>query len=82
MTTIEELHNILEKTHYRSGFPGINGRAWTRLHDNGIRTIYDLCQKYYQGTGTFEAWYQETTGVSDIDTEECVRALKTKFDRI
>jgi len=50
----EEIHALLEKNQYRSGLPGISYRSWKRLHDAGIRTIYDLIEKYKSGDPTFQ----------------------------
>ena len=57
--TLKQIDSCLEENKYRSGFPGMNGRAWTR-----IGTIYDLVAAYFSSRGDrehFMKWLQGET---------------------
>jgi nucleotidyltransferase/DNA polymerase involved in DNA repair len=72
----EEIHPLLEKNRYRSGFPGISYRSWKRLHDVGIHTIHDLIEKYKSSEPT---WFQETTKSSDSDYSDFYWIMSTRY---
>ena len=73
---VDTIHRSLEVNHYRYGFPGMNGRSWSRVGD-----IYNLVHNYivymndYDG---FRTWLYGN-GVYDDDIAICYNALSMKF---
>lgn len=69
--TIDEIHKYLEKTNYRYGFPGMNGRSWIR-----IGNIYNLVNLYY--SDDFESKLKEAK-MTDENIFICKGALSMKY---
>jgi len=83
LMSIDEIHESLQKTNYRHGFPGMNGRSWSRLFTSGVHNIYDLVKKYItlKDRERFIEW-MEQMGTNEDDAFECYRALDWKFRNI
>ena len=72
LMTEDEIHRSLEKTSYRSGFPGMNGRSWSRLGN-----FYDLVALYKK---TKEEFYAELTkSTTEKEAFLCYQALSMKY---
>ena len=71
--TEDEIHRSLEKTSYRSGFPGMNGRSWSRLGN-----FYDLVALYSKMTKEeFQAELRKST--TEEEASICYGALSMKY---
>ena len=73
LMTEDEIHRSLEKTSYRSGFPGMNGRSWSRLGN-----FYDLLSLYSKKTQEeFLAELKKST--TEKEAFICYHALSMKY---
>jgi len=73
LMTEDEIHHSLEKTSYRSGFPGMNGRSWCRLGN-----FYDLVSLYFKKTKEeFQAELKKS--ITEEEAFICYGALSMKY---
>ena len=71
LMTEDEIHQSLEKTSYRSGFPGMNGRSWSRLGN-----FYDLVN-LYKNKEEFKSKLRKLT--TEKEAFLCYQALSMKY---
>ena len=72
LMTEDEIHRSLEKTSYRSGFPGMNGRSWSRLGN-----FHDLVNLYKKNKEEFQAELRKST--TEKEAFLCYQALSMKY---
>ena len=78
LLTLDQIDSCLKETKYRNGFPGMNGRAWTR-----IGSIYDLVNMYsVTDRSKFVEWLQEKGKTSEEDAELCFSSLYMKYGKL
>ena len=78
LMTTEDIHSSLLNTSYRSGFPGMNGRSWSR-----IGTFYHLVSLYMTKTAeNFKKHLQEKGLATEEDSLICYQALSVKFEKL
>ena len=76
LMTTEEINDSLNKTHYRSGFPGMNGRSWVR-----IGNFHDLVSQYLsmKNPVEFKKWLQKNGKMTEEESSICTNALSMKY---